>query len=77
MLELAVLMIFAFPSTPYRHSNKVAAVGPTRALWDALRITDFLGACMRGPMRLVKEQERELQRQGSVKMQMVGREGLE
>jgi hypothetical protein len=67
----ALLMLFAFSPKPYKNTNKVAAVGPLKALVDALNITDLLGACVRGPMRLVREQEREISRQGSVKIGMI------
>ncbi|KAJ4326196.1 hypothetical protein N0V94_000142 [Neodidymelliopsis sp. IMI 364377] len=75
----ALLMLFAFSPKPYKNTNKVAAVGPLKALVDALNITDLLGACVRGPMRLVREQEREISRQGSVKVGMIqgGHVGLE
>ncbi|KAJ4399857.1 hypothetical protein N0V91_009128 [Didymella pomorum] len=74
----AILMLFAFPSKPYKNSNKAAPVGPFKAIVQALDIRDLLGAIFRGPMRLVREQEREIRREGSMKMEMQGRnEGLE
>lgn len=73
----AVLMLFAFPSKPYKNSNKAAPVGPVKAIVMALDIRDFLGAIVRGPMRLVREQEREIRREGSVKMELQGRSGSE
>lgn len=77
----AVLMIFAFPSKPYKSSNKAAPVGPVKAIIQALDVRDLLGAIVRGPMRLVREQEREIRREGSMKMDMQGgrsgSEGLE
>ncbi|KAH6621926.1 organic solute transporter Ostalpha-domain-containing protein [Boeremia exigua] len=66
----ALLMIFAFPSKPYKNSNKAASVGPFKAIVQALDIRDLLGAIVRGPMRLVREQEREIRRGGSIKMEM-------
>lgn len=66
----ALLMIFAFPSKPYKNNNKAAPVGPLRAIIQALDIRDLLGAIVRGPMRLVREQEREMRRVGSVKIAM-------
>ncbi|KAF2630512.1 hypothetical protein BU25DRAFT_259326 [Macroventuria anomochaeta] len=71
----ALLMIFAFPSKLYKNSNKAAPVGPVKALVQALDIRDLLGAIVRGPMRLVREQEREIKREGSVKMELQGGNG--
>ncbi|KAF1931206.1 uncharacterized protein M421DRAFT_417864 [Didymella exigua CBS 183.55] len=68
----AVLMLFAFPSKPYKNSNKAASVGPIKAIVQALDIRDLLGAIVRGPMRLVREQEREIRREGSMKMELQG-----
>ena len=68
----ALLMVFAFPSKPYKNSNKVASAGPVKALIEAFDIRDLLGAIVRGPMRLIREQEREMRREGSVKIGMVG-----
>lgn len=68
----AVLMLFAFPSKPYKNSNKAAAVGPLIAIFQTLDIRDLLSAIIRGPMRLIREQEREIRREGSMKMQMQG-----
>ena len=64
----AVLMFFAFPSKPYKNSNKATPAGPFKAIVQALDIRDLLGAIVRGPMRLIKEQEREMRREGSIKM---------
>ena len=74
----ALLMIFAFPSKPYKHSNKAAPVGPVKAILQALDIRDLLGAIVRGPMRLVREQEREMRRESSFMMKEPGgAEGFE
>ncbi|KAJ8116211.1 hypothetical protein OPT61_g2311 [Boeremia exigua] len=66
----ALLMIFAFPSKPYKNVNKAAPVGPVGAIVQALDIRDLLGAIFRGPMRLIREQEREMRREDSIKMDM-------
>lgn len=77
----AILMFFAFPSKPYQNSNKAAPVGPLTAIIQAFNITDLLRALVRGPMRLIREQEREMRREDSMKMQpqegSVGGEGFE
>jgi hypothetical protein len=74
----ALFMILAFPSKPYKHSNKAAPLGPVKAILQALDIRDLLGAIVRGPMRLVREQEREMRREGSVMMkEQGGAEGFE
>lgn len=72
----ALLMIFAFPSKPYKNSNKVATAGPMKALWEALDIRDLLGACVRGPMRLIREQEREIRMGGNERVKMDGMQAL-
>ncbi|KAF1358543.1 hypothetical protein EJ07DRAFT_166787 [Lizonia empirigonia] len=68
----ALLMVFAFPSKPYRNINKAASAGPVKAVIQAFDIRDLLGAIVRGPMRLIREQEREMRREGSIKMGMLG-----
>lgn len=67
----ALLMVFAFPSKPYRNINKAASAGPVKAVIQAFDIRDLLGAIVRGPMRLIREQEREMRREGSIKMGML------
>jgi hypothetical protein len=62
----SILMLFAFPPTPYR-SNGPAA-GPLSAILDAFNISDLLSAFVRGPMRLVREQQRQILRQDSMKV---------
>ena len=73
----AILMLFAFPSKPYKNSNRAAPVGPVKAIFQALDIRDLLGAIVRGPMRLIRNQEREMRRAGSVKMEVQGGSGSE
>ncbi|KZM19009.1 hypothetical protein ST47_g9836 [Ascochyta rabiei] len=67
----ALLMIFAFPSKPYKNSNRAAGAGPVKAIFEALDIRDLLGAIVRGPMRLIREQEMEMRREGSIKLRIV------
>lgn len=68
----ALLMVFAFPATPYKNNNRAASAGPMKAIIEALDIRDLLGAIVRGPMRLVREQERGMRRQDSIKLGIVG-----
>jgi hypothetical protein len=60
----AVLLFFAFPVAPYM--NKRPSAGPLRAAIDAINISDILSAFVRGPMRLVREQQRNLDRADSI-----------
>ncbi|KAH7093706.1 organic solute transporter Ostalpha-domain-containing protein [Paraphoma chrysanthemicola] len=62
----SILMLFAFPSTPYRSSGPAA--GPLSAIVDAFNISDLLSAFIRGPMRLVREQQRQILRQDSMRV---------
>ena len=62
----AILIVFDFPVTPYK-SNGPAA-GPLSAIVDAFNITDILGAFVRGPMRLVRDQQRQILRQNSMRI---------
>lgn len=64
----AVLMFFAFPSKQYKNNTKAPSAGPFKAMVQAFDIRDLLGAIVRGPMRLVREQEREMRREDSMKM---------
>jgi hypothetical protein len=54
----SILLILAFPVTPYK--SDTPAAGPLSAIFDALNITDLLSMFVRGPMRLVKEQQRQI-----------------
>jgi hypothetical protein len=60
----AFLMIFAFPPTPYRNQGSPIA-SPLNAIVDAFNISDLLSAFVRGPMRLVRDQQRQILRQNS------------
>jgi hypothetical protein len=62
----SILMLFVFPPTPYR-SNGLAA-GPLSDMVDASNVNDLLSAFVRGPMRLVREQQRQILRQDSMKV---------
>lgn len=65
----ACLLLFAFPPLPYRNQGGPAA-GPISAIVDAFNISDLLSAFVRGPMRLVREQQRQILRQDSVRVGM-------
>ncbi|KAF1935384.1 hypothetical protein EJ02DRAFT_389272 [Clathrospora elynae] len=65
----AVLLIFAFPPLPYKNQASPAA-GPLSAIVDAFNITDLLSAFIRGPMRLLREQQRQILRQDSMRIGM-------
>jgi hypothetical protein len=62
----ASLVFVAFSPLPYK-SNGPAA-GPLSAIIDAFNISDLLSAFVRGPMRLVREQQRQILRQGSMRI---------
>jgi hypothetical protein len=62
----AGLVFAAFSPLPYK-SNGPAA-GPLSAIIDAFNISDLLSAFVRGPMRLVREQQRQILRQGSMRI---------
>ena len=63
----SVLLMLAFPATPYRRNSPAA--GPLSAIVDAFNITDLLSAFVRGPMRLVRDQQRQILRQDSIKLE--------
>lgn len=65
----SILLILAFPATPYKRNSPAA--GPLSAIVDALNITDLLSAFVRGPMRLVREQQRQISVQDGLKMENV------
>lgn len=66
----AVLLIIAFSPAPYKNISS-PTVGPIRAIIDAFNITDLLSAFVRGPMRLVREQQRQILRQDSVRVDLL------
>jgi hypothetical protein len=60
----AILMLFAFPVSPY--VGRKSQASPFKAVFDAFNVTDLLSAFIRGPMRLVREQQRHMLRQDSM-----------
>jgi hypothetical protein len=64
----AILICVAFPPAPYNKNG--AAAGPWSAIIDAFNISDLLSAFVRGPMRLVREQQRQILRQNSMRVDM-------
>jgi hypothetical protein len=70
----AVLLLFAVPPLPYKQQGSPAA-GPLNAIFDAFNISDLLSAFYRGPMRLVRDQQRQIMRQDSMRIGMVSPSG--
>jgi hypothetical protein len=66
----AVLLLLAFSPLPYKQQGSPAA-GPVNAVVDAFNISDLLSAFYRGPMRLVRDQQRQIMRQDSMRIAMV------
>lgn len=64
----ATLLFFAFPVSPYKGGQGPAA-GPVTALIQAFNITDLLSCFVRGPMRLVREQQWGIQRANSMPLE--------
>lgn len=64
----AILIFIAFSAKPY--SKNGPAAGPLNAIVDGFNITDLLSAFVRGPMRLVRDQQRQILRQDSMKLGM-------
>lgn len=64
----AILIVFAFSPMPYTGNSPVA--GPLSAIVDAFNVTDLLSAFIRGPMRLVKDQQRQIMRQNSIMIEL-------
>jgi hypothetical protein len=63
----AILIAVAFSTKPYKKAGGPAA-GPLNAIVDAFNITDLLSAFVRGPMRLVRDQHRQILRQDSMRL---------
>ncbi|KAF2634309.1 hypothetical protein P280DRAFT_485559 [Massarina eburnea CBS 473.64] len=61
----AIVIALAFPASPYKLGQSPVA-GPATALFQALNITDLLSCFVRGPMRLVRDQQWGIQRQSSM-----------
>jgi hypothetical protein len=70
----AILLVFAFPPTSYKGRGGAAA-GPLSAIVDAFNVTDLLSAFVRGPMRLVRDQQRQILRQNGMRIHLVVSEG--
>ncbi|CAA9962633.1 Solute-trans-a domain containing protein [Pyrenophora teres f. maculata] len=70
MPTFAILMIVAFSPQPYKYQGGPAA-SPLNAIFDACNISDLLSAFFRGPMRLVREQQRQILRQNSMRIELV------
>jgi hypothetical protein len=64
----AVLLFLAFSPMPYTTNGPSA--GPLSAIVDALNITDLLSCFVRGPMRLVRDQQRQIMRQDSMRIEL-------
>jgi hypothetical protein len=64
----AVLLFVAFSPMPYTNNGPTA--GPLSAIVDALNITDLLSCFVRGPMRLVRDQQRQIIRQDSMRIEL-------
>ncbi|KAL5121565.1 hypothetical protein ACEQ8H_000637 [Pleosporales sp. CAS-2024a] len=62
----ALLMCVAF--SPMQYAKNGRAAGPLSAILDGLNITDLLSAFVRGPMKLVRDQQRQILRQQSMKI---------
>ncbi|PVI02447.1 hypothetical protein DM02DRAFT_559880 [Periconia macrospinosa] len=84
----AILICLAFPASPYYKSHATGddsddenntqvtpAAGPFVAIFEALNITDLLSCFVRGPMRLVKEQQWGIRRQQSWSLASPAAEG--
>jgi hypothetical protein len=63
----ALLIAVAFSTKPYKKAGSPAA-GPVSAVIDAFNITDLLSMFVRGPMRLVRDQQRQILRQDSMRV---------
>ncbi|KAF1848863.1 uncharacterized protein K460DRAFT_393833 [Cucurbitaria berberidis CBS 394.84] len=60
----ACLLLFVF--SPQQYTMRSPAAGSLSAIVDAFNITDLLSAFVRGPMRLVKSQQKQIARQDSM-----------
>jgi hypothetical protein len=63
----AILIAVAFSTKPYKKAGSPAA-GPVSAVIDAFNITDLLSMFVRGPIRLVRDQQRQILRQDSMRV---------
>jgi hypothetical protein len=69
----AILIFVAFAPAPYKKSSPAAT--SLSAIVDAFNISDLLSAFVRGPMRLVRDQQRQILRQNSVRVDMGAGDG--
>lgn len=58
----AILLFIAFPVSTYKNAGTTPAAGLVTAMVQAFNITDLLSSFVRGPMRLLREQEWGMQR---------------
>jgi len=63
----SILLLLAFPVKPYKGNGRAA--GPLTAIVAAFNITDLLSCFVRGPMRLLRDQ------QSQILLQNMGKEG--
>jgi hypothetical protein len=61
----AILLGFAFPVSVYKGVERRPAAGPFTAIVEALDVRDLASAFVRGPMRLLREQQWGMERQNS------------
>lgn len=68
----AILLFFAFPVSVYKAEGCSPAAGPVSAMVQAFNITDLLSCFVRGPMRLLREQQWGMQRAQSFPLRTEG-----
>jgi hypothetical protein len=68
----ALLLIFAFPVGVYKAEGCSPAAGPLSAMAQAFNITDLMSCFVRGPMRLLREQQWGMQRAQSLPLYAEG-----
>ncbi|KAL5398528.1 hypothetical protein PMIN02_001393 [Paraphaeosphaeria minitans] len=69
----ALLLVFAFPVGVYKAEGCNPAAGPLSAMAQAFNITDLMSCFVRGPMRLLREQQWGIQRAQSFPLSAQGR----
>lgn len=68
----ALLLVFAFPVGVYKAEGCSPSAGPLSAMAQAFNITDLMSCFVRGPMRLIREQQRGMQRAQSFPLHFEG-----
>ena len=70
----SVLLFFAFPVSVYKNGAEemAPAAGPITAMVQAFNISDLMSCFVRGPMRLVREQQWGMQRAMSLPLHAEG-----